>query len=153
MDSASRAAIEADLRTLASRYAIGADTGDVDLFTSAFLPAARLVVHTATAAAPSERAGHDELAQIPPLLADRYDQTFHFLGQSLYDVGDERSTGIVYCLAHHVTATDDGGVDLVMHMSYDDAYVCDDGAWKIAERIARIRWTETRATDPPGRNV
>jgi hypothetical protein len=151
VDSASRAAIEADLRTLASRYAVGADTGDIDLFTSAFLPAAGLVVHTATGAAPSKRTGHDELAQIPPLLADRYDQTFHFLGQSLYEVGDAGATGLVYCLAHHVKATADGGVDLVMHMSYDDTYVRDDaGAWKIAERTARIRWTETRATDPFG---
>jgi hypothetical protein len=38
-----------------------------------------------------------------------------------------------------------------MHMRYQDAYGRDDhGDWKIAERVAYIDWTETRAANPPG---
>ena len=51
----------------------------------------------------------------------------------------------------HVQPTGHGGTDHVMHMSYRDKYVVDaDGAWKVADRTALIRWTETRAIDPIG---
>jgi hypothetical protein len=85
------------------------------------------------------------------MLRKRYARTFHFLGQCIYEIGDGEAQGEVYCQAHHLTVYRHGGTDYVMHMRYEDAYRHDErGAWKIAERVAFIDWTETRAANPPG---
>jgi hypothetical protein len=77
----------------------------------------------------------------------RYDATFHMLGQSTYDVDVEHdsATGEVYCMAHHMTRTADGGTDFVMFIRYNDDYVRSaDGAWRIGLRRVLVDWTETR---------
>jgi hypothetical protein len=83
-------------------------------------------------------------------MASRYDRTFHFVGQSVYSIAGDHATGIVYCIAHHLTRTDHGGTDHVMHLRYDDSYGRDAaGEWGIASRIGHVEWTETRAVDLP----
>jgi ketosteroid isomerase-like protein len=153
MSTTDRTADELELRALAARYAIAADQGDNQGYADVFLPDGHLLVYRApdfdTPA--TDRTGAEQLAQVPTLLADRYDRTFHFVGQSIYTIGEAVASGHVYCLAHHLSTTEQGGTSYVMHMRYKDEYRRDaDGAWRIAERRAEVDWTETRPTNPLG---
>jgi ketosteroid isomerase-like protein len=147
------AADELVLRQLSARYAAGADRGDGDAYAGVFLPDARMRVYRLPDADTpmTEMAGHEQLAEVPGMLARRYARTFHFVGQCVYEIGDGEATGEVYCQAHHLTTDRHGGTDYVMHMRYQDTYRRNPrGDWKIAARVAFIDWTETRAANPPG---
>lgn len=141
------------LRRLAAHYAAGADRGDGMAYAGVFLPDACVRVYRLpdVDTPVTVMTGHDELAKVPGLLQERYTRTFHFVGQALYEIGDDEATGEVYCLAHHLTVGRHGGTSHVMHMRYEDDYRRDEqGDWKIARRVALIDWTETRAVNPPG---
>jgi len=153
MTAPDRLGDELALRRLSALYAAGADRPEAEAYAGVFLPDARLQVYRLpdVDTPVSVMTGHGELATVPGLLRKRYARTFHFLGQGVYEIGDDEATGEVYCLAHHLTADRHGGTSYVMHMRYQDAYRRDgQGDWKIAERVAFIDWTETRAANPPG---
>ena len=138
------------LRALAVHYANAVDEGDSRKFISAFLPDAKLVVRNGDATL-SERQGHAQLEGIPARAQTRFDCTMHFLGQSLYDIGPDGASGVVYCIAHHLKRTEHGGTNHVMYIRYRDTYRRDAaGDWKIASRVVGIDWTETRAANPAG---
>jgi len=146
-----QSSIRFQLRALAEQYALGVDQhDDVEGFVSLFLPDAVISIHDpADTTDPREVRGHDRLAQIPERI-QRYAKTFHFLGQSTYDIGEGEATGEVYCIAHHLTPDQHGGTDYVMFIRYEDTYRPGaDGAWKFAHRRLRVDWTETRAANPP----
>jgi ketosteroid isomerase-like protein len=133
------------LRELSDRYARAVDRRDVESFAELFTYDAELSVHQpAEAVAPSRaRRGRGELAEIPRVIG-RYRKTFHFLGNALYEVGDNSATGEVYCVAHHLI--DEPGVLTahVMLIRYlDDYQRHDDGRWKISRRRVLVDWTET----------
>jgi ketosteroid isomerase-like protein len=146
-------AIRAELRGLAERYAQACDRGDGEQYAGVFLPDGWCHVSWTRAGTETSvgQRGHDELAKVPQLLR-AYTETFHFLGQSTYEIGDGEATGEVYCLAHHLTTERHGGTSYVMHIRYHDLYRPDaDGRWKIADRHVNIDWTDTRAANPTGR--
>lgn len=92
--------------------------------------------------------GHAEIATNLQQLDSRFSRTMHFVGNTLYDVRGNEATGEVYCVAHHVRAGDDGPVDYVMHIRYDDDYVRDpDGEWHIRRRRLVTLWTSTLPVD------
>ena len=130
-----------DLRALAAAYARAVDRRDADLLASVFAPDAVLEVYDpSTADAPTGvRRGHVELRAITDLIA-RFDATFHFVGQSRYDVDGDGATGEVYCLAHHLS----GGTDLLMLIRYDDRYRRGHDGWRIAHRRVLVDWKEIR---------
>ena len=141
------------LRALAETYAKGVDKRDEAAFLAAFHPDAWLHVHNPSESTElmSEMRGHAELAKVPQFITV-YPKTYHFLGQSSYDVQGDEATGETYCIAHHLSPTRHGGDDYVMHIRYEDRYrTGDDGAWRIAERAVRIDWTERRLANPQGR--
>jgi hypothetical protein len=143
---------ELALQRVAHDYALGLDLGDPERFVSAFLPEGTLQIYFgADATEHFETKGHQALAAMPSVLTDRYDQTLHFLGQCIYEIGDDVAAGYVYCLAHHFNEGTDGGLDLCMHMTYTDTYKRDgNGVWKIDLRVGRVRWSEVRATRAGG---
>ncbi len=152
------AADERALHDLSVRYALGVDDGDADGFATVFLPDARLqMFRPGDGSAPSvDLVGADALRAVPGSLRSRYATTLHLVGQTSFAAsGEEGATGTTYCIAHHLEPTPHGGVDHVMHIRYADSYRRDgDGAWRIAERVGRCYWTETRAVDlvlEPGR--
>jgi hypothetical protein len=134
-----------ELRALADSYAHAADRNERDTFLSVFHPDARLVVFDPDGEEPrSVREGHEALGAIPGLLS-RYDKTFHFVGNHRYAVDGDSASGEVYCIAHHRSHDEHGASDFVMLIRYLDAYRRDDsGAWRIAERVVRQEWTESR---------
>ncbi|HQV58419.1 MAG TPA: nuclear transport factor 2 family protein [Ilumatobacteraceae bacterium] len=140
------------LRHLAETYAAAVDRGDAERFISAFHPDAALYTYSSAdhETPQGSRIGHEQLAKIPGMLR-RYTRTFHMLGQSTYDIGPDRATGEVYCLAHHLTVRDDGTAnDHVMLIRYQDDYEPNaEGEWKIRQRRVVVDWTEQRQADPP----
>ena len=143
-------AIRQELRSLAEQYARGVDRhDDVEGFVALFHPDAVISIYDPSDAAEPREVRGERLARIPEVI-QRYAKTFHFLGQSTYEIGEGEATGEVYCVAHHLTPDVHGGTDYVMFIRYEDTYRPDaDGAWKFAHRKLRVDWTETRAANPP----
>jgi hypothetical protein len=142
---------EEALRAAAVRYAMGVDRRDPELFLSALHPQARLRVQGTD----FEAVGHEQLAAVVDRMK-AYDKTFHFVGNTLYDVdvnvdgsvggggrGDDTASGEVYGLAHHLS----GGKDQVMVVRWRDTYRRDGGDWRISDRTVVVDWTYTVATD------
>ena len=142
----------ADLRALSERYARGVDRRDAGQFLSAFHPQATLQVYRQSESEEPSSAmvGHAQISRVPEVIT-MYPKTYHLLGQSSYDIGDETATGEVYCVAHHLTPDRHGGSDYVMFIRYDDTYTRDraDG-WLITHRRVLVDWTETHAANPSG---
>lgn len=142
--------VQLALRSLAERYARGVDRRDLDTFVGAFHPDARLLVFNPTETEqPRVMTGHDEIGRVTTLI-QRYDRTYHFLGNSFYEVDGDTATGEVYCQANHLNPGPQGAIDYVMMIRYDDRYRLADGAWKIAERKVLVDWTELRIANPLG---
>lgn len=150
MTTIDQSAIEHQLRALAEQYARGVDRhDDVDGFVALFLPDAVIEIYDPSDAAEPRVVPGERIARIPESI-QRYAKTFHFLGQSTYDIGEGEATGEVYCIAHHLTPDQHGGTNYVMYIRYEDTYRPDrDGVWKFARRRLRVDWTETRAANPP----
>ena len=150
METSERDAVESQLRELSTRYTLAVDQRDVQLLLSVFEADATLAVVPSDYARvrASEMTGHSELAGITRVV-DRYQRTFHFVGQSTYSLDvDGTATGLIYCLAHHLRVAEGQGSDFVMFIRYHDLYARQDGSdWKIRRREVVVDWTETRTTD------
>jgi ketosteroid isomerase-like protein len=123
-------------------YASAVDRRDGDALVAVFTPEATVTVVPEPGSERPERqmAGTAEIAQIAVSIA-RYERTFHFLGQSSYDVGPGSATGEVYCVAHHLKE----GQNLVMYIRYADKYRQQtDGSWLICDRRVVVDWSERR---------
>jgi hypothetical protein len=71
--------------------------------------------------------------------------TTHFNGQSTVSLDGGRATGESYCLAHHLSTSEDGQSTLMIaSIRYLDELVKQDGQWLFAERRLMVDWTETR---------
>jgi hypothetical protein len=140
------------LRGLSTQYAIGVDRRDRSYFLEAFHPDAMLLVDRSSARHPQAQRrmkGHDEIGEIIEWIA-AYPKTFHMIGQSRYDVQDGAATGEVYCQANHYAVTDQGNVNRVMYIRYQDEYrSLGDGRWRIGSRHVLVDWTETHPVDSP----
>ena len=138
------------LRALAERYAAGVDRRDRELFVSAFHPDAVLIVHATgdPDTVVGTRRGHDELGEITVMIAG-YDKTYHFVGNTRYEIDQDHATGEVYGIAHHLTPDRHGGTSFVMLIRYLDTYSRRDGRWGIDERRVVTDWTEVRTALRP----
>jgi 3-phenylpropionate/cinnamic acid dioxygenase small subunit len=143
--SAPEPADEVALRNLAYRYAQAVDRRDPVGYVSVFDPAARVHVYNTDSPerAVSDMTGHEQLAQVPELIK-RFDRTYHFVGNTGYDVNGDAATGEVYCQAHHLTEAAEQSTDLVLFMRYQDTYRRGADGWRIVERRAFVDWTEIR---------
>jgi hypothetical protein len=138
------------LRRLAEEYAAAADRRDAEAFCAVFDPDdGRLVARREIRGIEGARAVMQAL--------DRYARTFHFVGNARYEVEGERARGEVYCTASHLTVTDDGCTNYVMHIRYQDRYVRRDDSpgpggvpWRILERVVVVDWTHTVPAGEPG---
>ncbi len=138
-----------ELRDLIDGYARAADRRDRTAFEALFAPDATVTVHR-PGAEPHTYRGPDDIGQIVPHL-DRYLSTFHLVANHWCDVTAEHATGEAYCQAHHVLVGDDeGAIDVVLTIRYQDTYVRSAGTWRFASREVHILWTsETALTHGP----
>jgi hypothetical protein len=144
---------ELALRRLSGRYALAADRRDAHDYARVFAQDGCLRVHRG--ADPdgevTELRGHEQLARVPAMLTKSYDRTFHFVGQSVFEIYEQEATGVVYCQAHHLVLSQHGGISYLMHLRYEDRYGCiDQPDWRIVSRDVWVEWTETSAANALG---
>jgi hypothetical protein len=145
--SAEEAADRLAIRELVEAYAHCADRRDAKGQMALFTADTHFVVYmNAKDPTPSQELHSREA--LAPVFAElnKYDATTHFVGQStIFTLTADRTTGEVYCLAHHVTL--EGGKRRLMLASlrYLDTFVKMDGAWLFAERRLYVDWLEERA--------
>jgi ketosteroid isomerase-like protein len=142
LEAADRLAI----RELIDAYAHCADRRDAKGQMALFTDDTRfLVFMDATVAEPTqELRGRESLAPVFDDL-NQYAATMHFNGQSTIVLDGDRATGETYCLAHHLTAGQDGQrTMMIASIRYLDEFARQDGQWLFAERRLMVNWTETR---------
>jgi hypothetical protein len=134
------------LRELVERYALAADTRNPDMFGSCFTKdGVNRTPKVPESLGPTlERSGRDEIGQ-SILGLKRYFATMHaVVGQVIDDTDPERPTGVVACLANHVTHLNGELTNHAWSLHYHDNYVREDGAWRIAKRELYCDWIEQR---------
>ena len=134
------------IRELVDAYAHCADRRDAKGQMALFTDDTRfLVFMDATAAQPTQELhGRESLAPVFDDL-NQYAATMHFNGQSTIWLDGDRATGESYCLAHHLSAGEDGQrTMMIASIRYLDEFVKQDGQWLFAERRLVVNWTETR---------
>lgn len=130
------------------------DRRDEAWFRSLWLPDARLTTHAGDGPPEGDMQGVDAIARVTTLIA-RFPLTLHLVPNHLCrpdpDVPDDpaAAAGEAYCVAHHLTPTDDGrDDDYVMAIRYLDRYRRDaTGTWRFARREVRRQWTHHVAVD------
>jgi hypothetical protein len=135
------------IRELVEAYAHCADRRDAKGQMSLFTPDTHFVVYmNAKDSKPSQELHSREA--LAPVFADlnKYAATLHFVGQStILGLTDDRGTGEVYCLAHHLTVDGDKRELMIAALRYYDTFVKMDGSWLFAERLLYVDWLEERA--------
>jgi ketosteroid isomerase-like protein len=134
------------IRDLVDAYAHCADRRDAKRQMALFTDDTRFLVFMDSAAAEptQELHGRESLAPVFDDL-NQYTETMHFNGQSVVSLDGDRATGESYCLAHHLSVSQDGQrTMMIASIRYLDEFVKQDGEWLFAERRLMVNWTETR---------
>jgi SnoaL-like domain len=143
--TADAASDRAALLDLAYAYARHADRIEAEQLGALFTADGVLrIIRRGVDSAPVERVGRAEIVKAIMRL-DRYDATFHLVGNHTYELDGNTATGEVYCVAHHVHGEAGSRSDHVMMIRYHDRYRRDADGWRIVERELHVDWTEERA--------
>lgn len=135
----------AALLDVAHAYARHADRIDAESLGALFVEDGVLrIVRRGVDGPPVERVGRSEIVGAIRRL-DRYEKTFHLVGNHSYEVDGDAATGEVYCVAHHVHGDPGSRRDHVMMIRYHDRYRREPDGWKIVERELHVDWTEERS--------
>jgi hypothetical protein len=138
---------DAALRGLADRYGFAVDARDMDALAGLFWPDGSILTYSVVN--PDEVVGTLEgeaaIRGIGPRMVERYDRTFHFVGNAHYRVDGDVANGQVYCTAHHLRRTEEQIGDRVMFILYEDRCARRNGEWRFEERRLRVQWTEQRS--------
>ena len=129
-----------ELRQLAYRYARAADRRDYEAFREVFTSDGRVagVPGDAFPGEPTfEMVGHEDICKGMRGL-DRYDKTFHFVGNQLIDLDGDAATGETYCVAHHLYEQDGVRMNYTMFIRYQDRYRRTERGWRLAERLLNL---------------
>src|ERR1700733_15347787 len=145
--SPNEAADRLAIRELVEAYAHCADRRDANSQTAMVTEDAHFVVYMdAKDPKPSQELKSREA--LAPVFADlnQYAATMHLLGQStILTLSDDRATGEVYCMPHHLTIDGPKRSLMIAALRYADTYVKQDGVWLYAERLLHVDWIEQRA--------
>ena len=137
----------AALRRIVEQYARSVDRREPHVVAALFLPDGRLEIYEGDpdrVAPVRVRAGRDEIATALRGL-ERYDVTTHFLGQQMIEIDGDHASGETYCIAHHVSGTDDGGRhDHVLSIRYLDDFQREADGWFLGRRRLVVDWSDER---------
>jgi sulfur relay (sulfurtransferase) DsrF/TusC family protein len=132
------------LLDLSYAYARNADRIDAEALGQLFVDDGVLrVINRNAQTPPIERTGRNDIVSAIKRL-DRYDMTFHMVGNHSFEIDGESATGEVYCIAHHVHGEPDSKRDHVMMIRYHDRYRHTPDGWRFAQRELHVDWTEER---------
>lgn len=152
---------ERELAALVISYATAVDGRDGDRLAGLFVEDGELVIPKVPVDLRPVlvRKGSEVLRQIPDGLR-RFTKTFHEVLNREFTIEGAIASGLVYCVAHHVTAAagdrplGDGteekagagapGTDAVWYIRYLDDYRRTPAGWRIVRRELHLEWVEER---------
>lgn len=152
---------ERELAALVISYAAAVDGRDGDRLAGLFVEDGELVIPKVPVdlGPVVVRKGSEVLRQIPDGLR-RFTKTFHEVLNREFTIEGGIARGVVYCVAHHVTAAEgaearsDGakpaagagadGTDAVWYIRYLDDYRRTAAGWRIVRRELHLEWVEQR---------
>jgi hypothetical protein len=135
----------AQLTALVHRYACLVDQRELDAAAALFTEDGELVLPAPPRSLAPTRAyrGRAEILRSLSAVNDTVATMHGILGVVVDLDGDDRASGAVTGVAHHLLARPGGVIDLVWYLRYRDVYRHGD-RWRIARRELWIDWTETR---------
>ena len=95
-----------------------------------------------------ELIGAEQIASPLDYLDLHYGRTMHFVGTHVIDLDGDTATGLVYCLAHHLSGEGSEQKVTVMAIRYEDSYIRTDAGWRFARRTMNPDWEEQRTALP-----
>lgn len=144
--SPTEAADRLAIRELVEAYAHCADRRDANGQMSLFTEDTHFVVYMNVKDPTPSQELHSRQA-LAPVFADlnKYVATMHFIGQStILSLRDDRATGEVYCMAHHLTVDAGKRRLMIAALRYYDTFVKMADEWLFAERLLYVDWIEER---------
>ena len=137
------------LSDLVHRYASAVDDRDVVAVLGLFIDDGELVLPEPPDVLTPVRQhrGPDEMAAALAA-AMNVGRTHHAIDSEVYTPGvnADVAQGRIAATAHHWSRRDEGIVDLVWYLRYDDEYVREDSSWLLVRRSLTINAIETRPT-------
>jgi hypothetical protein len=133
------------IRSLVDGYAFCADTRNAKGQMALFTPDTRFeVYYDPKSETPSQVVNSRE--GLAPVFDDlnKYKATMHFNGQTSVQLNGDSATGVVYCIAHHLTIEDEKQKLMVAAIKYHDTYIRQSGQWLFAARKLMVDWIENR---------
>jgi ketosteroid isomerase-like protein len=146
---------ERELAALAISYAAAVDGRDGDRLAGLFVDDGELVIPKVPVDLRPVlmRKGSEVLRQIPDGLR-RFTKTYHEVLNREFIIEGTTATGVVYCIAHHVTAAEGAGAraegtgaegtDAVWYIRYLDDYRRTAAGWRMVRRELHLEWVEQR---------
>ena len=140
----------AEIRRLTDLYALGMDTGDLDVFPRLFVPDGSLIVRAPGREKPLgtfHGPGPDGIGLIAKLLRELYRATLHNITTHEASIDGDRATGTTYCLAYHMTNGDgDGGTLETLGVKYEEQFIRTEAGWRFTVRDATRLWSQITPT-------
>jgi SnoaL-like protein len=128
----------ADTLALAYAYARGIDERDLALLATLLRPDVRI-------AGPGfETTSRSEFLDSLKIL-DRYQSTYHLVGNHSGEWADDEFRGDTYCVASHLYAHEGGARKFDMGIRYADRIVREGAQLVFQERVLKVVWTQDLA--------
>jgi 3-phenylpropionate/cinnamic acid dioxygenase small subunit len=129
-----------ELRSLMFRYAQAVDRRDYAAFQEIFAEEAILTGYREDPESLDALFRYEGRAVIQESLKaiERYEKTFHLVGNSLFEASGDGAEGESYCMAHHIYRRDGIAWNRTMAIRYQDRFVRREGQWQILSRALRI---------------
>ena len=140
------------LYNLVLRYAQAVDRRDYAAFEKIFTEDGTLAGYRGDPESTDSLFGYDGLAAIQEGLRgiERFEKTFHLVGNGLFDVAGDEAQGESYCTAHHIYEKDGAQWDRTMAIRYQDRFVRRKGRWWLLERALWIDFERDAALGEEG---
>jgi hypothetical protein len=142
----------AEIRRLTDLYAVGMDTGALDVFPRLFVPDGALIVRAPGREKPLgtfQGPGPDGIGLIAKLLRELYRATLHNITTHVASIDGDRATGTTYCLAYHMADGDgdgDGGTLETLGVRYEEQLIRTEEGWRFTVRDATRLWSQITPT-------
>ncbi len=134
---------EREIRRRLLDYCRGVDRCDAELVASTYHPDA--VDDHGT----FQGSGHDLARFATEAILEHYESTMHTIGDSIIDFADDLTAYVeTYVFADHRRVDDDGETLERFGARYVDRFECRDDAWRIADRVVIVEWTDTAPITP-----
>jgi hypothetical protein len=137
------------LSDLVHRYAAAIDDQDIETALGLFVGDGELVLpDPPDVLTPVRRHQGPDAVGAALAAASSVGRTHHAIDSEVYtdDSNPDLAQGRIAATAHHWSRRDEGIVDLVWYLRYDDEYVRGEPGWQLARRALTIDAIETRPT-------